>query len=225
MQNFLLRVPPFLAFGQDVLPRLGGIAREHGKRALIVSEGVLHEGNHVDRVVEILKRAGLETMVYDELMPGSPASTVDELASLARASRTSVVVGLGGMRVLSVARCVSNIAAGSSRIGDLLDGKTPDSSVPYIEVPSSYRNHLMMRDEAIVKDGGRARIVSIAPGTVRAVVLDTGFSQTLSSKYALAAILDTLLSAIEGFFSTDSSLYSDTLLQRSITELHASAAR
>jgi alcohol dehydrogenase len=69
MQNFLLRVPPFLAFGQDVLPRLGAIAREHGKRALIVSEGVLHEGNHVDRVVEILKRAGMETMVYDELMP------------------------------------------------------------------------------------------------------------------------------------------------------------
>ncbi|MDA3950666.1 MAG: iron-containing alcohol dehydrogenase [Spirochaeta sp.] len=223
MQNFLLRVPPFLAFGQDVLPRLGAIAREHGKRALIVSEGVLHEGNHVDRVVEILKRAGMETMVYDELMPGSPASTIDELASLARASRSSVVVGLGGMRVLSVARCVSNIAAGSSRIGDLLDGKTPDSSVPYIEVPSSYRNHLMMRDEAIVTDAGRARIVSIAPGTVRAVVLDTGFSQTLSSKYALAAILDTLLAAIEGFFSTDSSLYSDTLLQRAITELHASA--
>jgi alcohol dehydrogenase len=55
------------------------------------------------------------------------------------------------------------------------------------------------------------------------VVLDTGFSQTLSSKYALAAILDTLLAAIEGFFSTDSSLYSDTLLQRAITELHASA--
>src|SRR6056297_3131348 len=134
MQNFLLRVPPFLSFGQDVLPKLGASAREHGTRALIVSEAVLHGGNHVHRVVEILKRVGMETMVYDELMPGSPASTVDELASLARASRSSLVVGLGGMRVLSVARCVANIAAGSSRIGDLLDGKTPDSAVPYIEV-------------------------------------------------------------------------------------------
>lgn len=225
MQNFILRVPSTLVFGQDVLPKLGPIAKGFGKRALVISEGVLHEGNHVDRVVEILKRGGVETMVYDELMPSSPATAVDELASLARASRTAAIVGLGGMRVLSVARCVANVAADGIKIGDMLEGKVPESSVPYIEVPSSYRNHLMMRNESVVRDGtaGRARIVTIAPGTVRAVVLDTSFSQTLSSKYALAAILDTLLAAIEGFFSTQASLYSDTLLERAISELHAAA--
>lgn len=225
MQNFFLRVPSTVAFGQDVLPKLGPIVQEYGKRALVISEGVLHEGHHVDRVVEIIKRAGLETMVYDELSPGSPASVVDELASLARASRTSVIVGLGGMRVLSVARCAANIAADGITMGDMLEGKVPSASVPYIEVPSSYRNHLLMRNESVVKDGtaGRARIVTLAPGTVRAVVLDTTFSQTLSSKYALAAILDTLLAAIEGFFSTGSTLYSDTLLERAMTELHSAA--
>jgi alcohol dehydrogenase class IV len=225
MQNYLLRIPPTIAFGQDVLTRLGTIAREHGKRALVISESVLHEGNHVDRVVEILRRGGLETMVYDELMPGSPTTVVDELASLAKASRTGVVIGLGGMRVLSIARCASNIAASGTSLSEMFNGTVPSTSLPYIEVPSSYRNHLLMRDESVVKDksAGRARLVQNAPGTVKAVVLDTSFSQTLSSKYALAAILDTLLAAIEGYFSTDSTLYSDTLLERSITELHKAA--
>lgn len=225
MQNFILQVPSTLAFGQDVLPRLGPIAKGFGNRALVISEGVLHEGNHVDRVIEILKRSGMETMVYDELMPGTSATAVDELASLARASRTSVIVGLGGMRVLSVARCVANIAADGGKIGNLFEGKIPSTSLPYIEVPSSYRNHLLMRNESVIRDGtaGRARIVGIAPGTVKAVILDTSFSQTLSSKYALSAILDTLLAAIEGFFSTRASLYSDTLLERSIAELHTAA--
>jgi len=225
MQNFILRMPSTLAFGQDVLPRLGPAAQEFGKRALVISESVLHEGHHVDRVVDILKRAGMDTMVYDELMPGTPAAAIDELASLARASRTSVVVGLGGMRVLSVARAAANLAADKLTIGNLFDGKVPERSLPYIEVPSSYRNHMMMRNEAVVKDGtaGRARIITLAPDTVKAVVFDTTFSQTLSSKYALAAILDTLLAAIEGFFSTTGTLYSDTLLERAISELHSAA--
>lgn len=225
MDNLHLRVPSTIVFGHDVLPQLGPIAREYGGRALIVTEGVLHDGNHITRVNEILKRSSIETMVYDELMPTSRTSVIDELGSLARASKTQVVVGLGGMRVLSIARCVANVAASRLSIGDILEGKVAAESLAYIEVPSSYRNHFLMRPESVIRDhlAGRARIVHTAPHTVRAAVIDTSFTQTLSGKYALAAILDTLLAAIEGFFSTSSSLYSTTLLERGIRELHGAA--
>ncbi len=225
MQTFTLRVPSTIVFGQDVLPQLGSIARGLGTRALIVSESVLHEGQHIQRVVEILKRSGVETMIYDELMPGSPASSVDDIASLARAGKAQVVIGLGGMRVLSLARCVANVAAEKTRMGDLMEGTLPASSIPYIEVPSSYRNHLLMRNEAVVTDGlaGRARIVQIVPGTVRATVLETSFTQTLSNKYALAAIMDTLLAAVEGYYSPHSTMFSDTLLLRATRELQSAA--
>ncbi len=225
MRNFSIKLPSTVVFGQDVLPQLGPLAREHGTRALLVTEGVLHEGKHIERTVEILKRSGLELMVYDELMPNSNSSRVNEIASLARASKTQVVVGLGGMRVLSVARCVANIATSPLKIGDLMEGKKTDSSLPYIEIPTSFRNHLMMRDEAIMRDSmaERVRIVRIVPGTVSSVVVETNFAQTLSSKYALAAILDTMLAAIEGYFSTNTSLYSDALLERVIRELHGAA--
>lgn len=225
IRNFSVSLPCNIVFGQDVLPQLGPLAREHGTRALLITEGVLHEGNHVERVLEVLKRSGLEMMVYDELTPHSVSTRVDEIASLARASKTKVIVGLGGMRVLSVARCVANIASSSMTIGDLMEGKKTESSLPYIEVPSSFRNHLMMRNEAVVRDSmaERARIIRIASGTVRAALVETSFSQTLSAKYALAAILDTLLAAIEGYFSTSSSMLSDALLERAIAELHDAA--
>lgn len=225
MQTFSLRLPSSIVFGQDVLARLGPVAKEIGSRALIVSESVLHEGQHITRVVEILKRSGVETMVYDELMPGSKATVVDDIASLARASKAKMVIGVGGMRVLSIARCVANVAAEQNKIGDLMEGHTSESSIPYIEVPSSYRNHLLMRPEAVIGDtmAGRARVVSIDPRTVRAAIIDTGFTQTLSSKYALAAIMDTLLAAVEGYYAPHSTMFSDTLLLRATRELHAAA--
>jgi alcohol dehydrogenase len=220
-----LKVPSTIVFGQDVLPQLGPVVSAIGSRALVVSESVLHEGQHIDRVLQILKRSGVETMIYDELMPGSPASRIDEIASLARASKAKAVVGLGGMRVLSIARCVANVATETKRIGDMMEGYVPTTSLPYVEVPSSYRNHLLMRDEAVIKDtrAGRARMVRLAPNTTRAAIIDTAFTQTLSSKYALAAILDTLLAAVEGFYSPQSTMYSDTLLLKATSELHKAA--
>ncbi len=225
MQNITLRFPSSILFGQDVLAGLGQTVKGFGNRVLLISEGALHDGDHIGRTAEILRRSGLEVIVYDELNPGTPSSRVDEIASLARAGRAQVIVGLGGMRVLSIARCVSNLSENTIKLADLFGGRHPKQPFPYVEVPSSFRNHLMMREEAIMKDTptGRIKVVRLAPGTVRAVIADTSFSQTLSSKYALAAILDTLLAAVEGFFSTNGSMYSDTLLGRAMNELHGAA--
>lgn len=225
MQSFVLQVPQTVVFGQDVLPQLGPIAQRLGDRAMIISESVLQEGRYVERVADILKRAGLEIMVYDELMPSTPSIVIDEIASLAKASKTQLIVGLGGMRVLSMARCVASITVERMKVWDYIEGRVPTSTLPYIDIPSSYRNHLLMRNECIVRDSSdkRARIVPVPVGTVRAAIVDTTLTQTLSSKYAVAAILDTLLAAIEGYFSTFSSLYSDTLLLRAIGELHKAA--
>lgn len=225
MQHMTLRLPSSIVFGQDVLAGLGATVSAFGSRVLLISEGVLHDGDHITRTAEILRRAGLDVITYDELNPGTPSSRVDEIASLARAGRVQAVVGLGGMRVLSMARCVANLRDSKSTLATLFTKRSTAEPFPYVEVPSSFRNHLMMREEAVMKDNstGRIRIVSLAPGTVRAVVVDTAFSQTLSSKYALAAILDTLLAAVEGFFATNGSMYSDTLLGRAMNELHGAA--
>jgi alcohol dehydrogenase len=225
MQSFVLQVPSTVVFGQDVLPQLGPIAARLGNRAMIVSESVLQEGHYVERVADILKRAGVEVMVYDELMPSTPSVVVDEIASLAKASKTQLIVGLGGMRVLSIARCVASVAVDRLRVWDFLEGKKITQTLPYIDVPSSYRNHLLMRNECVVRDSSdkRALIVPVPHGTIRAAVVDTTLTQTLSSKYAIAAILDTLLAAIEGYLSSSASMYSDTILLKAIGALYKAA--
>lgn len=225
MQSFVLQVPQTIVFGQDVLPQLGPIAHRLGNRAMIISESVLQDGRYVERVADILKRAGLEIMVYDELMPSTPTIIIDEISALAKASKTQLIVGLGGMRVLSMARCVASVAAERMRVWDFVEGGVPAQTLPYIGIPSSYRNHLLLRNECVLRDSSdkRARIVPVPPDTIRATVVDTTLTQTLSSKYAIAALLDTLLAAIEGYLSTSSSLYSDTLLVAAIGELYKAA--
>lgn len=226
MPELKLRFPNSLIFGADVLAHLPHVVREHGTRVLLVSEAIMHDGRYVDRAADAMRRAGIDVIVFDEVTPNSSAASIAELANMARASQTKVVVGLGGVRVLALARLVANVATPERRtVEEVMNGALPEHPLAYIEVPSSFRNHMLFRSQAVLREegSGAARLVNLHPSTMRAAVVDTSFLQTLSSKYTMAAIIDTLLAAIEGYVSRTGTFFSDALLERSISELRAAA--
>lgn len=225
MHDLTLRLPPLIHFGAGALSHLGRAAQPFGTKVMLLAEGGLKQGGHIKHTKELLTEHGLHVTTIDDIHPHTPATIVGELAVEMRRREIEVLVGLGGMRVLSLARCVANVSSEGTTLQGLMDGHIPDTPMPYIEVPSSFRNHLMMRSEAILRDNnsGGLRVITLASSTVKSIVVDPVFSQSLSDQYALGATFDTLLAAIEGFFSTCRSQYSDTLLLQAIGLLYRSA--
>jgi alcohol dehydrogenase len=82
----------------------------------------------------------------------------------------------------------------------------------------------MLRDECILTDGVTRQpvVVELPAETTTAVLVDPNLALTMSPKYAAAAMMDCLLGAVEGYISTRSSFYSDTILYKAI-ELLGSA--
>lgn len=225
MTDLLLHVPTRILFGPDVVNRMGQTVADLGNRALLVSESGNNHKQLADRVEDLLSKKGVDTIHFDQVGPGGSNATLDELISLARVSQARVVIGLGGMKVLSAARCAAVAAASDTSIYRILDGRQPSQpAIPYVEVPTSFRNHVMLRDEFVISDTetGHARLVRTAPGLVKAVFLDPNLAATMSAKYAAATMLDTLLACIEGYLSTRSTFLSDTLFLRAIDVLKAS---
>ena len=219
MESMVVQFPESILFGTDVLQKLGAVVKPYGDRVLLVSESVLHEGKHIGHVQDLMVREGIDVLLFDELMPGSSAAAVDEVLSLARASKAKAIVGMGGMRVLSIAKAAAALAKSNASVNDLMDGgKATGEPLTYIEVPSSYRNHFMLRDAVILKDGVSKdfRIVPLQPRTTRAVVVDTELTHTLSQKYAVSAMMDTLMAATEGYLSNASNVFSDTVLIKAV---------
>lgn len=219
MDELRIEFPASILFGENALQKLGSLVHSHADRVLLVSESVLHEGKHISHVQDLMIREGIDVLVFDELMPGSTAAAVDEVLSLARASKAKAIVGMGGMRVLSIAKTAAAIAGGKGSVNDLLDrGPAGGAPLAYIEVPSSYRNHFMLRDAVILKDGvsKETRVVQVPQRTTRAVLVDTSLTHTLSQKYAVSAMMDTLLAATEGYLSNASNVISDTTLIKAV---------
>jgi len=74
MNELSLRLPNNVAFGTDILAVLPGIVKEFGTRVLLISESVLHDARYIDKVSGILRSAGLDVIIYDELSPTSGTS-------------------------------------------------------------------------------------------------------------------------------------------------------
>lgn len=229
MSDLILRFPDQIVFGTDVINRIGQIVSQLGSRCFVVTESVLRQNGTIDQIEEILDRRAVESIIFDEIGPGATTAGLPELVSMARASKARVVVGIGGMRVLSASRVVSVAVSPDVELGDVLSGRlasgTSRASVApgYVEVPSSYRNHFMLRNECVLTNGATRlpMVIQLPADTTAAVLVDPNLTLTMSPKYAAAAMMDTLLAAVEGFISTRSSFYTDTLLIRAIELLGA----
>ena len=224
MPDVLFHIPTRVVFGLDTVNRIGQLVAELGERAFLVTEAILYEGKVINRVQDILDKKGVQHIVFDEVVPNATSTTVDDGVTLARGSHADVVIGLGGVRTLSIARCISMTAPSSHDMDEYLSGVQPQGEpLPYIEVPTTCRDPFMFVDEYLMIDGRdrTGRMGRTQKGITKAVLIDPKLSLTLPAKYTATTVMDTLLGCVEGYLSSRANFLSDTYLARAIEVLGA----
>lgn len=220
MADFRFRVPAETYLGPDTLLKLPSLLASYGaERVLVAADPMLHESRAVDRALALLEDRGIKAILFDEVPGGATTSAAEDLLRLARGARANGVVGLGGIRILSLARAAAAAAAGTSSLDDWIDGTPPTCRpLPFVSVPTTYRDPFLLTDECVLTDarGRRARVLAAPAGTTRAVILDPSLSTGLFPKAAASCMLDVLLQAIEGYVSARANFYSDVLLERAV---------
>ncbi len=215
MPDVLFHIPTRVVFGLDAVNRIGQLVAEYGERAFLVTEAILYEGKVINKVQDILDKKGVQNIVFDEVVPNATSKTVDDGVTLARGSHADVVIGLGGVRTLSVARCIAMTAPTAHDMDDYLSGVQPQGeALPYLEVPTTCRNPFMFVDEYLMIDGRdrTGRIGRTQKGITKTALIDPKLSLTLPAKYTATTIMDTLLGCVEGLLSSRANFLSDTYL-------------
>lgn len=219
MPDILFHIPTRVVFGLDTINRIGQLVTDYGERAFLVTEAILYEGKVINKVQEILDRKGVPYIVFDEVVPNATSKTVDDGVTLARGSHADVVIGLGGVRTLSIAKSIAMTAPSENDMDDFLSGVQPQSQpLAYVEVPTTCRNPFMFADEYLIVDGRdrTGKIGRTQKGITKAALIDPKLSLTLPAKYTATTIMDALLGCIEGYLSAKANFLSDTYLQRAI---------
>lgn len=220
MSDFAFEIPTRIQFGLDVVNRIGTIAEQFGNRTLLVTEAALREAGHVSRVREILRKRLVDSIVFDNIGGTLSDDTLARIVSTARAGQVQVVIGLGGMRVLSAARFAAMIGHSSVSAAGVLDGQTVgEPPLPYVEIPTCYRNHFMFQDKCLVPNGPVVRVLKTQQAVNRTVLVDPNLTGSLSNKYSVALMLDAMLGAVEGYLSKKATFIAEALLIEAIGRL------
>ena len=220
MADISFHMPANVVFGLDAVNRVGNLLSNYGKRALLVTEAILYEQGIIDRIQDLLSRKEIETIVYDEIVPNATSTCVDDGVKLAKSAHIDMIIGLGGVRALSTAKCVAMTAPQESSFDDFLAETEPkENPLVYIEIPTTCRNPFMMVDRYIIVDARdrRAHIGATQPGITKEIIVDPKLSLTLPAKYTATTMLDSLLSAMEGSLSTRANFFSGSLFDAAIT--------
>jgi alcohol dehydrogenase len=218
MPDISFSVPTDVRFGLDVVNRIAAVVSQHGERVLLVTEAILYEGKVIDRIQALFEKKGIQYIVFDEVVPHATSRVVDEAVNLARSARAEIIVGLGGVRTLSVAKCIAMAAPGDVDMDEYLAGVQPSGEpLAYVAIPTTCRDPFLLVDEYLVTDGRdrSAKIGRTQKRITRAAIVDPKLTITLPPKYTATTLMDTLLVSVEGYLSSRSSFLSDTFFLRS----------
>ncbi|MEI6877048.1 MAG: iron-containing alcohol dehydrogenase, partial [Spirochaetota bacterium] len=203
------------------LPLLAGEFSGEG-RAILIADPLLHESKTIERVRSLLEDRGVKVLLFDEIPGNASSRAAEDALRLARGSRSPLVIGLGGIKTLMIARSVALLARDRLDIDALLDGGLPRSpSVALIEIPTSLRHGFMCEDALFLVDARDKRVRLVRAGGIAplAVLIDPNLSSMLSSKLAASCVLDSLMGSVESYISSKSSFLSDHILEKAIETL------
>jgi hypothetical protein len=133
-------LPTRLIFGAGSLKQLGSEAGKLGRKAMLVTgQSSLRRSGLLDKVVQDLKKNGVEVLVFDKVVPNPRAVTIDEGAKLVRELGIDLIIGMGGGSAMDSAKGIRLASTGTKPIWDYVVGgdiSVTESLHPLILVPT-----------------------------------------------------------------------------------------
>ncbi|MCA9187336.1 MAG: iron-containing alcohol dehydrogenase [Planctomycetales bacterium] len=195
-----------IVFGVDCVDTLGDRAGEMGvRRALVVSDPGIVAAGHTERGVESLRKAGITTVVFDEVQENPTTEDVVRGVAVAKRLEPELLVGLGGGSSMDCAKGINFIYSNGGRMADYWGvGKALREMLPMIAIPTTAGTGSETQSFALISDAETH--VKMACGdkkaSCRIAMLDPGLTLTQPPRVTALTGIDAVAHALETFVTT-----------------------
>jgi len=208
-----------IIFGPGALVEIGPIAKEFGRRALIVT------GGHPDRagkLVSLLHEQGIETTTFS--FAGEP--TVESARSGVKAAHqcgSDLVIGFGGGSAIDTGKAIAALVRNGGDPLDYLEGigtgrALTQPSAPYIAIPTTAGTGAEVTRNAVLgSPEHRVKVSLRSPHMLpRVALIDPELTFHLPPEITATTGMDALTQLIEAFVSNRANPMTDTLCRDGI---------
>jgi len=136
MNNFIYDIPTRVYFGENQLGNLGEELSKYGKRVLLTyGGGSIKKIGLYDKIVEEIKKAGLELFELSGIEPNPRVSSVNAGADICKKENIDVLLAVGGGSVIDCTKFIGAATFYDGDAWDILMQKVPvEKCLPIIDV-------------------------------------------------------------------------------------------
>ncbi|SHF13071.1 alcohol dehydrogenase [Desulfacinum infernum DSM 9756] len=201
--------PTRLIFGAGTLSRLGEAAREHGRKALLVTGGGSVKRTGVfDRAVTSLEKAGVSVVECAGIEPNPRITSVRRGADMARREGCDLVVALGGGSTMDAAKVIAAAVFYEGDPWDMIghgqeNWVLPTRALPIITVPTLAATGSEMNCGAVISND-EVKVKSFVKADClfpRVALADPELTLTVPRDQTAYGVCDIITHVTEGYFN------------------------
>jgi alcohol dehydrogenase len=198
--------PTRVVFGAGALARLGELARElGGTRVLLVTDPGLEEAGHPQRALDVLRQAGVEVFLFDEVEQNPTSKHVEAGLAFAQPRRIDLIVSVGGGSSMDCAKGINFLLTNGGTIADYRGfGKATKPMLPSIGIPTTAGTGSEAQSYALIAD--EQTHMKMACGDRKAAfwvaILDPELTVSQPAKVAAVTGIDALSHAVESYVTS-----------------------
>lgn len=235
MMSYNFFNPTRVLFGAGQLNHLHEQAMPGKKAMVVISNGKsTRESGTLDRTMEQLHMAGVETVLFDKVGANPLKATVEEGGRFARENQCDFVVALGGGSVMDAAKVMAMYALQPGDLWDYVAGSTGkmqplvNPTLPVIAITTTAGTGSEVDQWGVVTNpetnekigcGGQDSLFPVI------AVVDPELMATVPPKFTAYQGFDALFHSTEGYISKANSLMSDMVQLAAIENIGKYLAR
>ncbi|MCA9603481.1 MAG: iron-containing alcohol dehydrogenase [Polyangiales bacterium] len=216
--------PTRTLFGEGALQSLTvEVAALGASRALVVTQKDVVGAGVVDRVLERVRSANVETTVFDAVVMNPKEKTVLEASLLAREAKVDLLIAVGGGSAMDVAKLASLLAQNPPPLEAYATGSLEVRAIqgplpPVIAIPTTAGSGAEVSDGAIItlEATGRKGVVRAPELMPRVAVVDPALATSLSPRLTAETGFEALSHAIEAYLAKGDHPMADAIALQSL---------
>lgn len=212
--SYELLLPQRIVYGAGSMLQIGTIAKDWGKKALLVSDPLMKKIGVVERCLQYLTEAGIESVAYCGIDSEPTDNHVNEVLEQCRQAQCDVIIALGGGSCIDAAKAAAILMTNEGKLADYtpLGGKSlQHDSLPLIAIPTTAGTGSEVTKVTVIIDTKtQVKMMISQPQLLPKVALvDAELSMSCPPSVIASSGVDALCHAIEAYISKRSQPITD----------------
>lgn len=215
-------MPTKVLFGEGQIKELGKITSEYGKKAMLVTSPWFDAVKPVfEKTLDLLKEAGVETVLFDKVLPNPTTSMINEGVRLALEEGADVVVGVGGGSSIDTAKAIAVGVTHPGTAWDYLYFKKLQPTVrtlPVIAVTTTSGTGSHVTKVSVMTDTETECKSAICHPNIfpRVSIVDPELMYSMPAKLTASTGFDAFTHACESYININSNIMIDDIALKSM---------